>query len=300
MKKIILLVLLFPIALFAQEHQSPEHQNPDSQADDTQKLESSVTAFLTGDSYDGRGGGFDLDLGFEKRRLLLGASSSRSDKNQTKDDRVKNYYIGVGSSPLNRHYMNLTLEFWGIRDQFETRSINPSFFLRSPNKRFTINITPGFRRTKIFTDPLYTTKTDYVVSNPYLTLGLSFIGPRKWTLKLEGSRNWYNADLNVLQSYQSSYIFSPSTLDLSNSFQTSRVTLGIGHIFERVQVTLEGTRSQSEIDDIISRTLALKSIFFVQNDLDLGFTVGGTKTSQAIDGESKNNFLELNVAYYWQ
>lgn len=289
MKKLSLLILVFSLNAFAQEF-----------TNDDQKLESSISGFLNGDSYEGRGGGFDLDLALDnKHRLLFGASGNRSEKNQSKEDRVRDVYIGLGSSPLKRHYMNLTFEFSGIRNQFETRSINPTFNLRSENRRATLYFTPGFRRTKIFTDPLFTTRENYTVSNPYLTLGLSFIGPRKWTLKVEGSRNWYNADLDALKDYESSYIFSPTTLSMTDSFQKSRITLGIGHIFRYFQMSIEGTRSVSEVDDIISRTLALKSTFFVQDNLDAGFVVGGTKTSEQVNGDSKNRFLELNMAYYW-
>ena len=236
-------------------------------------------------SHDDNSTDFYMDLGLylnPDNKLMIGLGESQlQDANKSID--ASNYSIQLIHHANSNIDVGIGYSYWGNDDELWTETFD--FLLAIHSENFTLRFQPRFTTLNIYTVPIMGTRRLGDTDSEGWGLSLSYYGFKSWVINVSGTDYEYDADLTKLNTLLAQFIFSNTTLLLSDSFLEKSTTLEVKKQFNHFDLGLVAGQSVSAIDHSEVDSTAINVEWFVNKDYSLFFETGRVEPESDDPGE---------------
>lgn len=282
-----LLITMFPLNSFATE----SFLDYLSQVDDSPRL----SFWMEYQSSDDDSTDFYMEMGLPvnpENRLQIGIGESQlHDENQGID--TSNYSIQLVHQTPGNVDLGIGYSYWGNDDELWTETVELLMAIHGDN--FSIQIQPRFSKLNIYTVPIMGTRRLGDTDSEGWGISFNYYGLKNWLLTISGTDYEYDADLTKLNTLLSQFVFSNTTLLLSDSFLEKSTTLEIKKQFNTFDLGFAVSQSTSAIDHSEIDHNALNLEWFTSKDYSLFFETG----SVLPEFGNSSKYISMGIGALW-
>lgn len=248
----------------------------------------------------GRSSTLDIDYGVIPE-LRLALTASRSGNTDFDSDSLR---IAVASDPLALMQIGLSYENWDSEGQFtiETKSL----LFRFNAEQWGLSITPIQRNIEFAAFNRRRQPIEVDLTSKGISLSLSYYAPGGFQAGLSYTRYDYSKDVTLLNPVNHPVLaryISPIALSQAQALDDHNYYLDFSYQFEALFFSLTIGRSQSAVDDSITKIAMINSYIPLTDEWELSAGAGLQKqeseASRRQESEASILFGNLGLSLYW-
>jgi hypothetical protein len=206
------------------------------------------------------------------------------------------YALSAATDPLAEVSLSAGFEDWGDDQALTIETLWLGFTFNLGD--FSATLMPQQRDIRFQVTEWARRYASHVdVESRDMGLNISYFGLSNWVFTVSYFSYDYSKELSRLnKSYRVIYLFPLETLELASGLDRYRYSIGIGTLYDQINIDLDWSRSRSAIDGNYASQTTVSADIPLNKQFRLNL-LGGV---QDVDyAEDKILFTNLGLAFYW-